>query len=129
METAILFRELQSPEGTFGTLAVGGHKFFTCERPWLNNAPSVSCIPKGNYTVRMTYSPRFRRQMYLLEGTKSRAGIRIHSANLPSQLNGCIALGLAKGSIDGKRAVLLSVSAVRKLEKILQGQPFALEIV
>jgi hypothetical protein len=45
-----------------------------------------------------------------------------------SQLNGCIALGERLGWIEGQKAVLVSVSAVRRLEELMGGKPFLLEI-
>jgi len=74
--------------------------------------------------------------MYLVNGVKDRAGIRIHSANLMGddtkgykrQLNGCIALGERLGSIDKQKALLLSAPAIRHFETLLNGEPFELEI-
>jgi hypothetical protein len=66
--------------------------------------------------------------MYLVEEVKDRSGIRIHPANLTSQLNGCIALGEKLGTLNGKKAVLLSQPAVRKLETFMKGKSFILEL-
>ncbi len=46
-----------------------------------------------------------------------------------SHLNGCIALGEKLGTIDNQKAILLSTSAIRKFEKLMDGQNFILEIV
>lgn len=129
MRTARLVRQAKRSDGNFGVLTLEGNRFYTVERPDLNNQPNISCIPAGTYKVSMTFSPRFKRPMYLLQDVPKRAGIRIHPANLASQLNGCIALGLKPGSIDGKRAVLLSAPAVRQFEQILGNGPFELEII
>lgn len=109
---------------------------FTGELPWRDNAASVSCLPSGKYQASMTWSPRFRRQMYLLDGTTPRAGIRAHSANFMGdaslgyrkQLNGCIALGERLGVMDGQKALLLSAPAVRRFEAHMNREPFILEI-
>jgi len=72
--------------------------------------------------------------MYLVDGVRSRAGIRFHAANLMgaapyrSQLNGCIALGERLGHVDGQKALLLSAPAIRRFEQHFAGQPFTLEI-
>lgn len=50
-------------------------------------------IPDGNYSITYTYSPRFGRKMPLISPVPGRSGIRIHAANYPWQLRGCIALG------------------------------------
>ena len=70
---------------------------------------------------------RSKRKVFLLLETEPREGIRIHSANLPTQLEGCIALGLKRGWIDGKKAVLLSATAVRQFEAEMPDE-FELEV-
>src|SRR5690348_13880386 len=131
-----LIREETSDQGTFGHISVGGLSFFTGELPWRNNAANVSCIPKGFYECRMTYSPRFARPLYLVQGVPGRFGVRIHPANfmgdsskgLHCQLNGCIALGERVGFMDGQKAVLISQPAVREFQSTLGGSPFDLEV-
>ena len=133
---ALLQRQDSGDQGTFGRITAGPLTFFTGELPWRDNASNVSCIPADRYECRWTYSPRFKRQMYVLLGTEPRGGIRIHSANLmgdkdmgyKAQLNGCIALGERLGWIEGQKALLLSGPAVRQFEHYMGGQPFTLEI-
>ena len=74
------------------------------------------------------WSPRFKRPVYLVEAVRGRSGIRIHPANLPEQLNGCIALGEKLGTLGGKRAVLLSAPAVRRFEEWAGGKQLSLEV-
>lgn len=132
--TVILIRYESTDHGTFGTINLNGLHYFTLELPWLDNKSNVSCIPDGEYTCRLTYSPRFKTKMYLVEGVQDRQGIRFHSANLAgdkskgfrAQLNGCIAIGKLRGIIDGQKAILLSKSAMREFEKQMQGKPFKL---
>ena len=133
---AILTRIDCSDEGTFGRIVGPGIALFTGELPWRENRPSISCIPDGAYRVVWTWSPRFRRLMYLVGGVAARSGIRKHPANLmgdaalgyKSQLNGCIAFGERLGWLDGQKAVLLSAPAVRRFEEAMKRQPFNLEI-
>ena len=73
--------------------------------------------------------------MYLVDGVSDRAGIRLHAANyvgdLPPwrrQLNGCIAFGEKLGWLDGQKALLLSVPAMRRVEEHFGGRVFTLEI-
>jgi hypothetical protein len=113
--------------GTFGRLEPLG--LYTCELPWLANAPGKSCIPPGVYKLVLTWSPRFRKPLYEVQWAPARTGIRIHSANFPSQLLGCIALGERLGYIEGKRAVLLSSPAVRKFMEWAGGQTLDLEVM
>lgn len=136
MTRATLLRTDHSDHGTFGRLVVGWKAWFTGELPWRDNASDLSCIPVGEYPCRMTFSPRFRVQMYLVDKTPDRVGVRIHPANLmgdvtkgfKSQLHGCIALGKKLGYIDGQKAVLVSRPAVREFEAALEGKPFILEV-
>lgn len=100
------------------TLARGAAILFrahTLELPWLNNARAKSCIPAGTYTARLTMSPRFKRELWLIDGVPNRSGIRIHAANFAHQLHGCIALGMQSVDIDkdGKLDVARSQEAMR----------------
>lgn len=134
---AVLTRRDSGDQGVFGTLVTrSGLQLLTGELPDRENASSVSCIPEGVYTVVWTWSPRFKRMMYLVDGVRGRAGIRFHSANLMgdkalgfrAQLNGCIALGERLGWMDGQKALLLSAPAIRKFESLMGGKTFSLEI-
>jgi hypothetical protein len=134
----VIERAETGDQGTFGRLyAPQGFRRYTGELPERGNAPNVSRILAEKYRCEWTWSPRFRRLMYVLLGTFPRAGIRAHSANLMgdtakgyrSQLNGCIALGERLGWMDGQKALLLSAPAVRDFETHMQHKPFELELV
>lgn len=137
MKRAILHRQTEGDDGTFGRLSIDDISLFTGELPDRDNAENVSRIPAGIYRCLCTWSPRFKRPMYLVGPVTGRTGIRIHPANLMgdpskgrrSQLNGCIALGEKVGVMDGQRALLISSPAVGKLERHLNREPFELEIV
>ena len=137
MREVAITRLQSSDEGTFGRLVTDDLSLFTLELPWRNNHSNISCIPSGDYIGLWSYSPHFRRFLYLIYPVDGRAGIRMHTANLAgdialghrSQLNGCIALGLKLGILDGQKAVLLSRPAMRRFEDVLQRQTFALKIV
>jgi hypothetical protein len=136
LKKVILERLDYSDHGTFGRLIVGDKVFFTGELPWRGNTPGESCVPLGHYYGVWTYSPRFKRHMYEIGPVDGRSGIRIHSANLMgdskmgyrTQLHGCVALGEKLGWLDGQKAVLLSVTAIRHFETYMAGKPFDLEI-
>lgn len=84
-----------------------------------------------------TFSPRFKRRLYLVQGVQGRSGVRFHSANFMGasdkgykyQLHGCIALGERRGIMDGQQALLLSAVAMRKFETEMGGLPFVLKVV
>lgn len=132
MERLVLERLENGDQGTFGRLlgdTVGRSVLYTIERPWLDNQPNISCIPVGSYDCAWCWSRKLLRWTYLLADVPDRAGIRIHSANLSSQLNGCIAVGERRGWLDGRKAVLLSAPAVSSLATSLDYKPFRLEII
>jgi hypothetical protein len=92
--TIITLRRIsQSSVGTFGMLLNGDTQLaFTCERPWLDNAPDVSCIPAGSYNFNRYESPT-KGRVWITQDVPGRTNIELHSANFPSQLEGCIAAG------------------------------------
>lgn len=92
-------------ESRFGVMEYEGR--FLCYT--LENATLE--LPAGTYRVVITYSPHFHRPMPLILGTYPRTGIRIHPANWPAELGGCIAVGQA---IDG-RSLSSSVLAFNSL--------------
>lgn len=37
-----------------------GQEIYTLERPWLDNEPSVSCIPEGQYIIQRDHTGKHR---------------------------------------------------------------------
>lgn len=74
-------------------------------------------IPPGEYTVDLTYSNRFNRQMPIIN-VPERSGIRIHWANFGRQLEGCIAVG----NQEQNNAVDNSRETFNQLFKLLSGR-------
>ena len=135
MHHVLVERLETSDQGTFGRVLFAGLMLYTGELPDRNNAPNVSCIPAGLYQGLWTFSPAFKRFMYLITPVRGRSGIRAHSANLMGfnppyrkQLNGCIAFGERLGWMDGQKALLLSAPAVRRFEQALNRETFQMEI-
>lgn len=54
----------------------------------LENADFV--IPAGTYPLKMTWSPRFKKFMPLIDEVPEREGIRIHMGTKPEHSQGCI---------------------------------------
>tara|TARA_R110000765_G_scaffold32596_1_gene75487 strand:- start:559 stop:1023 length:465 start_codon:yes stop_codon:yes gene_type:complete len=98
-----LNRIISSDEGVLGLLHINGKPIsVTVERPWKDNLAWESCIPFGLYPlIRLKSSKAFNYPHYLLEGVPRRTFIKIHVANYPSELHGCIGVGsyFANGAI------------------------------
>ena len=103
MKIITLNRIVSSEEGSLGLLHMNGKPLaVTLERPWKDNMAWESCIPFGMYPLtRLDKSKAFRYPHYLLEGVHDRTFIKIHVANYPSELHGCIGVGsyFANGAI------------------------------
>jgi hypothetical protein len=102
----IVQRRRSTKDGLFGTLTLDFNPFtcFTVEN--LNRS-----IMAGTYDVNFTYSPHFNQIMpHIIVPNRDMesagdAGIRIHWANFPGQLEGCIAVGDKEepDSVDNSR--------------------------
>jgi len=74
---------------------------FTLERAWLDNRPSVSCVPAGEYELvphhgtkyQDTWALRGRTVSPVPDPSKERSAILLHPANYHHQIQGCIAPG------------------------------------
>lgn len=56
--------------------------------------PGKTAIPRGIYECVITYSPKFKRMLPLLQNVKGYSGIRIHSGNTASETEGCLLPGV-----------------------------------
>lgn len=52
-----------------------------------------TAIPTGIYKVTVTYSPKYKKNMPLINNVKGYSGIRIHSGNTSKDTEGCLILG------------------------------------
>lgn len=104
MQTIKLVRYPYESSKTIGVLEYNDFKCYTLELPWKDNASRISCIPEGEYEMVWRRTTKVSRgftwgikggSVGLFSGG-SRNNILIHSANYPSQLLGCIALGYTK---------------------------------
>ena len=52
-------------------------------------------IPEGAYWMKLTYSPKFKRNLPLIygDGVHKNRGIRVHSGNTVKDTEGCILIG------------------------------------
>lgn len=116
---------------TLGELVLpNGVAVKTLERPWINNASNISCIPEGKYQVEWlerSASGKFKRCWHVT-GVEGRFGILIHAGNIVRNTTGCILVGVTHGLLGGQAAVLRSKPALNKLRRELEGEAFTLII-
>lgn len=105
----------------FGVMSYLSAWWYTAENGTLR-------IPEGTYLCKWTLSPRLKKYTYEVTGVPGRKGIRIHSANFPRQLKGCIALGEKKGTVNGEPAIFVSLAAVRAFNALMDKEDFKLEV-
>ena len=69
---------------------------------------SKTAIPYGNYEIKWTYSPRFKKYTPQLMNVPSFEGIRIHAGNTSEDTEGCLILGENKqvGKVLNSRATI-----------------------
>ena len=59
-----------------------------------------TAIPTGIYTILLTYSPKYKKVMPLINNVKGYSGIRIHSGNSSKDTEGCLLVG--KNTVVGR---------------------------
>ena len=86
--------------------------------------PKKEAIQKGTYPITYNYSPKFKRDLYLVRNTEPRSGIRFHQGNTSSDTTGCI---LVVTYFMNNR-IEESFSALQRLHKVLNRQDSMLVI-
>src|ERR1700733_11962763 len=123
-------RSPSTADGTFGLLSIDGFPTcVTCELPWEDNAPQISCIPAATYHCVRHVSAKFPKgNTWEITNVPGRTGILIHNSNDVAELEGCVAVGSSFGEIAGLPAVLNSLDTLTMLNQKL-GEGFALTIL
>ena len=106
-----LIRHKQDAFATYGRLKDrdGKEVCVTLERPWVDNNDDgkrdrgVSCIVAGTYVVKRRLDSPKHGECFELQDVPDATNIQIHAANLPDELEGCIALGTAFGQVQRKK--------------------------
>ena len=93
----LIIRDTFTKESTIGKLFINGESFCdTLENPYINNERNISCIPKGQYNVRLRLARESATRDYLhllVQDVPNRKWILVHIGNYPSQTQGCILVG------------------------------------
>ena len=94
----LLIRDTFSEKSTLGELFLNGERMCdTLENPWIDNQRRISCIPEGEYDVRLRLPRESNTRDYihlLVKEVKDRDYILFHIGNFPKDTSGCILVGL-----------------------------------
>ena len=98
MINLLLIRDTFSKVSTLGELFLNGERMCdTLENPWIDNQRNISCIPEGEYPVRLRYPRESGTRDYLhllVQEVPNRDWILFHRGNFPKDTSGCILVGL-----------------------------------
>tara|TARA_R100001377_G_scaffold48634_1_gene28086 strand:+ start:133 stop:552 length:420 start_codon:yes stop_codon:yes gene_type:complete len=94
----LLIRDTFTENSVIGELFLNGERMCdTLENPWKNNKKNVSCIPRGEYKVRLRLPRESATRNYLhllVEDVENRTYVLFHRGNYPKDTRGCILVGL-----------------------------------
>jgi hypothetical protein len=110
-------------DDTLGLLYIDGNLFgFVVEDPYhKEKIPGKTRIPAGTYKIALTYSPKFKKNMWELLNVPKFTGIRIHPGTIPEDTEGCIMVGYsAYLNPDGESRIGDSLVACNKLYTLLE---------
>jgi len=124
--------------GTFGEITIEGKpdvRWYTMERPWLNNTVGISCIAPAPGAAAKYYALRrgtFSRgggypDLEFIE-VPGRSAIEVHAANLAEELRGCIAPGKTLASFAGKWGIANSRAALQEILDAIDEDDIAIVI-
>lgn len=115
----VVARFSYAPDCVLSVVSVASTQFecYGLELPWLENRRGKSCIPLGIYEARVGthWTDHATAPSVELLAVPGRTQIEIHAANRPSELLGCLALGMRLGALSRERAVLDSRVAMARL--------------
>ena len=83
MEVIRLIRKSKESKAVRGLIRMGAQEVVTLE-----NADYV--IPAGTYPIAVTFSPKFQKNLPLIDKVPKRSGIRIHTGSRPEHSQGCV---------------------------------------
>ena len=94
----LLIRNTFSNNSTIGELFINGERICdTLENPFINNERNISCIPEGEYKVRLRLPRESATREYLhllVKDVPNRDWILFHRGNTSKDTSGCILVGL-----------------------------------
>ena len=98
MINLLLIRDTFTDKSTLGELFVNAERICdTLENPWQDNQRNISCIPEGQYPVRLRLARESASRDYLhllVQDVPNRDWILFHRGNTAKDTSGCILVGL-----------------------------------
>ena len=117
-----LVREIFTDKSTIGRLYLNEEYVCdTLENPYINNERNISCIPTGNYDVRLRLARESASRDYLhllVQEVPNRSYILFHRGNTAKDTLGCILVGTHNEQdfvSNSKDAMDLLISEILKL--------------
>jgi hypothetical protein len=96
----LIIRETFTEVSTIGNLYLDSEWLCdTLELPYIDNQRSISCIPAGQYKVRLRLARESATRNYLhllVEDVKDRSFILLHRGNSARDSRGCILVGIGR---------------------------------
>ena len=96
----LIIRETFTDKSTIGNLYLDGEWLCdTLELPYRDNQRSISCIPAGQYKVRLRTARESATRDYLhllVEDVPNRDFVLVHIGNKSSDSRGCILVGIGR---------------------------------
>jgi len=93
----LIIRDTFTEESTVGELFLNGERMCdTLENPWKGNQRNISCIPEGEYKVRIRLARESATRDYLhllVQDVPNRDWILFHRGNSAKDTSGCILVG------------------------------------
>ena len=94
----LIIRDTFTENSTIGELFLNGERMCdTLENPYINNERNISCIPEGEYKVRLRLARESATRDYLhllVQDVPNRDWILFHRGNSAKDTSGCILVGL-----------------------------------
>ena len=118
-----------SDKGTFGVVLDGHHGepfCVSCELPYRNNEPFISCIPSGVYEGVRVQSPKFGNTFEIKGNLEGRTHILFHKGNSILDSKGCVLL--AEGWGEGNYVERSRVAFDEFLDRTKDTDYFILQI-
>jgi len=95
----LIIRDTFTEDSTIGELFINGERMCdTLENPYINNERNISCIPEGEYKVRLRLARESASRDYLhllVQDVPNRDWILFHRGNSAKDTSGCILVGLS----------------------------------